>query len=1343
MRNRQFLKIFTLLLAFIAAISLLPVPAMAAGSSGTSAGLAALAFGGGETGSPAYSMTPAFSRGVSQYTVTVPDHDGSLYIFAAPANSSDRTCAYRLSSSVASGSYLNSGEWRCLQNLAADPAEENYEIHVAENPIYGSSADAKYTVCVKRQATLKSLAVGDSALLSQFDPDTLHYTVGVDANAQTVPITAAAFSSDYSLTVNGAAAASGTKVDVRLSWKDGRMVIPVAVSYKGTISSAYTLTLVRMSKGTKPVIYADPQSAVYLDTASPSALTVGAVAEGTLSYQWFSSLSNSTQGGSEISGATGTSYTPKISSVSADKTVYYYCEVTNTASGGETTASGLAAITVKTDPTPAVTLVNSADNSTAKKTYQYNTDHAPITLKALATSRVNGGLWFYQWNSARSWDLPATQTYTPSTTSDGQKNYTCTVTYYINGCTYIKESGSVTVSVTATSAKTPSITAPPAGQSYLLGGSDEVTALSVSADAPDGGKLSYQWYSSPTNSTKGGSAIQAATAIKYTPKKYTAANTTYYYCKVTNTVNSSNGKKYVAEITTTPAAVTFGSMKELGGTWLGSGKADSPYLIGNAADLTKLKNMVNQKGLSFRGIYFKMTGDITLPDDWVPIGATKTGQKYSGQGANVWPFSGIFDGGDHLLTVPEGGLPLLGYVRGAQVKNLNIYGSKIAGYGLVNNYGVDYGATGDYSDYTKNASYPYMPLTIEVDNVTLKSGTQTLKSGFIGGYASGANTINLFGCTVEKNVVIGYDKDQTGIGSFAGDLNGTLMNCVSYADVYGVGAVGGLVGMKGQSMGNASVLDSAFHGTVTATGYYAGGIIGSGYNVTSAPNTPCVTIQNCWSDGTIIGADDVGGLLGGEPVVKQCWANGIGYLQNNYFRGKVAATAAGAKNVGGIVGYMNTLDRYNIIGNNYYLNSCGADRGIGAVGEVDASTSTYGRTDDPTGAGALALCRSATDVQFDQGAVLAALNSGVNSSKWVQTDAGPAVDPAKHLVYFTIYGYSKIFRGGDSFSPAGATVTAVYNDGTTASIDLSRVTFTGFDSSAKKYCTMTATYDKHAVVFDVQVVSSASDEVNSAKNTVSSASYTYAMADANTSGAVKSLVEKTIGGLDLNGVSATVTLNSFSAATSNTPGQFGATVSLSKGTSRGTAAISGTITAAGTPTESGSTGNTVQVTFRLVGSTLSSGDVDLSTNSYKSAGYVTWIKTESYTLPKDSTMYDLFTQALSDAGLNSTGAGSNYVKTISAPSACGGYALSEFTNGQYSGWMYTVNGSHPDVGLKDYVLPDNATVVWHYVNDYRYEVADWVADADHPKLGNGTYYSLWLKAADTNPVCSAGTSAAK
>ena len=38
------------------------------------------------------------------------------------------------------------------------------------------------------------------------------------------------------------------------------------------------------------------------------------------------------------------------------------------------------------------------------------------------------------------------------------------------------------------------------------------------------------------------------------------------------------------------------------------------------------------------------------------------------------------------------------------------------------------------------------------------------------------------------------------IGSFGGAFNGTITNSVSYATVYGRKNVGGLVGMKGQSM---------------------------------------------------------------------------------------------------------------------------------------------------------------------------------------------------------------------------------------------------------------------------------------------------------------------------------------------------------------------------------------------------------------------------------------------------------------------------------------------------------------------------------------------------------------
>ena len=54
-------------------------------------------------------------------------------------------------------------------------------------------------------------------------------------------------------------------------------------------------------------------------------------------------------------------------------------------------------------------------------------------------------------------------------------------------------------------------------------------------------------------------------------------------------------------------------------------------------------------------------------------------------GDNVLAFRGTLDGGDFTVTVPYEGHPLFGYVWGATIRNLNIYGEKIAGYGLVDN----------------------------------------------------------------------------------------------------------------------------------------------------------------------------------------------------------------------------------------------------------------------------------------------------------------------------------------------------------------------------------------------------------------------------------------------------------------------------------------------------------------------------------------------------------------------------------------------------------------------------------------------------------------------------------
>ena len=71
-----------------------------------------------------------------------------------------------------------------------------------------------------------------------------------------------------------------------------------------------------------------------------------------------------------------------------------------------------------------------------------------------------------------------------------------------------------------------------------------------------------------------------------------------------------------------------------------------------------------------------------------------------------------------------------------------------------------------------------------------------------------------------------------------------MTNCTSSAAVYGRERVGGLIGTKDNAMGTFSVKNSSFHGSVTASGEYCGGIVGVGYTHETAP-TPCA-----WSSRT-------------------------------------------------------------------------------------------------------------------------------------------------------------------------------------------------------------------------------------------------------------------------------------------------------------------------------------------------------------------------------------------------------------------------------------------------------------------------------------------------------------
>ncbi|MEE0776656.1 MAG: S-layer homology domain-containing protein, partial [Bacillota bacterium] len=525
--------------------------------------------------------------------------------------------------------------------------------------------------------------------------------------------------------------------------------------------------------------------------------------------------------------------------------------------------------------------------------------------------------------------------------------------------------------------------------------------------------------------------------------------------------------------------------KEPGFNLEGEGTQDHPYLVKSAEDMVNLQQAVNEWNLNFDGQYVKMASNITLPDDWTPIGTDKK-----------TPFKGTFDGGNFLLTVPEGGKPLFGVVSGDSVlRNLDIQGKRIEGCGVINEYIVDVSS-------------------ITIENVTLKSGTQTLKSGFIGDYGNLPVTIR--NCTVEKGVVIGYDKQQSHIGSFGGEINGYFENCVSHATVYGVDYVGGINANKGQTMRPYEIRNCIFDGEVVASGSYAGGISGGGYAGTNwgldtSPNSPWPVIQNCISAGKITGQDCVGGILGGEPGVVQCWDNGIGYIQNNLFTGTVQATGENAR-IGGIAGYVHGLDKYVEINNNYFAADCGAGLGIGFVkyvdtnnenvsqGGVDKATETYyfdtsdggkgaaypkgatrinqNRTDDPLGADVEQLTKAVTEEQLKDGTVTQWLNEGPNSLKnWIQGETSPVFSNEAVLLGLTLSGEFKTsYVMGEEFSTENMVITATYSDGSSKVLNPDDVAFKGFNGMTKGTQTITVSYDVAKTEYTVTVTPSEEDQ---------------------------------------------------------------------------------------------------------------------------------------------------------------------------------------------------------------------------------------------------------------------------
>ncbi len=126
----------------------------------------------------------------------------------------------------------------------------------------------------------------------------------------------------------------------------------------GTTTNFADFTITREVAATAPSITTQPVGAKYAPNATATALSVVATASaGTLSYQWYSNTTESTEGATAISGATSAEYTP---STATEGTTYYYCVVTD---GNGSVTSDIVAIKV-TNSTEAVVGYTEAINGT-------------------------------------------------------------------------------------------------------------------------------------------------------------------------------------------------------------------------------------------------------------------------------------------------------------------------------------------------------------------------------------------------------------------------------------------------------------------------------------------------------------------------------------------------------------------------------------------------------------------------------------------------------------------------------------------------------------------------------------------------------------------------------------------------------------------------------------------------------------------------------------------------------------------------------------------------------------------------------------------------------------------
>ena len=323
--------------------------------------------------------------------------------------------------------------------------------------------------------------------------------------------------------------------------------------------------------------------------------------------------------------------------------------------------------------------------------------------------------------------------------------------------------------------------------------------------------------------------------------------------------------------------------------------SDEAYEIGNAGQLYWFAGLVNgtltdgtAQNLKANAV---LTADITVNEDLLTsINTDKDGNVTNGTSFRIW--------------LPMG---KINANNGQQMVYAGIFDGK--GHSISGLYANLYDAPVEDSEYAFN------------------------KKSFAGLFGLDA------GVTRNLGIMDSYMRGEYNIGGICGSAEGgTIQNCYSTATVCGESYLGGICG---RSRSN-SIIENC---------YNAGNVFGNGKSIGGICGDNGATLQDCYNVGNVNGKFNVGGIVGGSSGsgntiwIKDCYNRGnvigdtkdiggiggyIGYslVENCYSQ----ATVSGNTNVGGICGNSNKVDFQNA----YYDSNLYTGNAIGYL--KDATT---------------------------------------------------------------------------------------------------------------------------------------------------------------------------------------------------------------------------------------------------------------------------------------------------------------------------------------------------------------------------------------------------------------------